>query len=106
MPKFKKVAKLNDIRPGQRKLVEVDGYIVALFNIDGKICAIEDICTHDGGPLAEGAIVRPGVIACPRHGAEFDICSGAALTLPAFEPASTFDVKVENGAIYVESYFS
>lgn len=106
MPKFKKVAKLKEVPPGQRKLVEVDGFVVALFNLDGKICAIEDMCTHDGGPLAEGEIVHPGVIACPRHGAQFDICSGAALTLPAVEPANTFEVKVEGGNIYVESYFS
>ncbi|MBX7237614.1 MAG: non-heme iron oxygenase ferredoxin subunit [Caldilineales bacterium] len=106
MPKFKKVAKLKEVPPGRRKLVEVDGFVVALFNIDGAICAIEDVCTHDGGPLAEGQIVRPGVIACPRHGAEFDLCTGAALTLPAFEPANTFEVKVEGGSIYVESYFS
>lgn len=106
MPKFKKVAKLKELLPGQRKLVEVDGFVVALFNIDGAICAIEDVCTHDGGPLAEGQIVRPGVIACPRHGAEFDLCTGAALSLPAFEPANTFEVKVEGGVIYVESYFS
>lgn len=106
MPKFIKVAKLKELPPGQRKLVEVDGFVVALFNVDGAICAIEDVCTHDGGPLAEGAIVRPGVIVCPRHGAEFDLCTGAALTLPAFEPANTFEVKVEGGNVYVESYFS
>lgn len=106
MQKFKKVANLKEIPPGRRKLVEVDGFVVALFNINGAICAIEDVCTHDGGPLAEGEIIRPGVIACPRHGAEFEICSGAALTLPAFEAAKTFEVKVENGSIFVESYFS
>lgn len=106
MTKFVKVAKLKDIPPGSRKLVEVDGLVVALFNLDGRICAIEDMCTHDGGPLAEGDIVRPGVIACPRHGAEFDICTGAALTLPAVEPARTFTVKVEKDTVYVEKPFA
>jgi len=105
MPKFKKVAKLADVLPGGRKLVEVDGSLVALFNVDGAICAIEDVCTHDGGPLAEGEIVRPGVIACPRHGAEFSLCTGKALTLPAFAPARTFEVKVEGAHIYVLSEF-
>ena len=106
MPGFVKMATLDELPPGSAKEVEHEGRIYALFNIDGAICAIEDVCTHDGGPLAEGQIVRPGVIACPRHGAEFDLCTGAALTLPAFEPANTFEVKVEGGSIYVESYFS
>ncbi len=102
MSKFKKVAKTTELPPGSRKIVDVDGYVVALFNVDGEICAIEDVCTHDGGPLAEGAIVRPGVIACPRHGAEFELCTGRALTLPAYEPARTFAIKVEGGHIYIE----
>lgn len=106
MPKFIKVAKLKDIPPGERKLVEVDGFVVALFNVEGSICAIEDACTHDGGPLAAGDVVRPGVIACPRHGAEFDLCTGKALTMPAVEAANTFAVKVEGGNVFVESYFS
>jgi 3-phenylpropionate/trans-cinnamate dioxygenase ferredoxin subunit len=105
MSNFVKVAILSDLPVGSRKLVEVDGVVVALFNVDGEICAVEDICTHDGGPLAEGDIVRPGVIACPRHGAEFDLCSGAALTMPAFEPVDSFDVKIEGDDILVESYF-
>ena len=103
MPRFIKVAKLAELTPRQRKLIEVDGFVVALFNIDGHICAIEDVCTHDGGPLAEGELVSPGVIACPRHGAQFNVCTGAALTLPAFEPANTFAVKVEGDDVYVES---
>ena len=105
MPDFVKVATLSELPPGARKVVEVDGFAVALFNVDGEICAIEDACTHDGGPLADGDIVRPGVIACPRHGAEFDICTGKALTLPAIEPADTFEVKIEGDDILVESYF-
>lgn len=105
MAKFKKVAKISEVPSGGRKLVEVDGSVVALFNVDGAICAIEDVCTHDGGPLAEGEIVRPGVIACPRHGAEFNLCTGEALTLPAFAPARTFEVKVEGAYIYVLSEF-
>ena len=86
-------------------MVEVDGFAVALFNVDGEICAIEDACTHDGRPLADGDIVRPGVIACPRHGAQFDVCTGEALTLPAIEPADTFEVRIEGDDILVESYF-
>ena len=105
MSHFVKAATLSELPPGARKLVEVDGFVVALFNVDGEICAIEDVCTHDGGPVAEGEIVRPGVIACPRHGAEFDLCTGAALTFPAIEAVGTFEVKVEGDDVFVESYY-
>lgn len=105
MPEFIKVATLKELPVGGRKVVEVDGIAVALFNIDGKICAIEDVCTHDGNPLADGDMVEPGVIACARHGAQFNVCSGKALTLPAFEDVDAFEVKIEGEAIFVESYF-
>ena len=105
MSNYIKVARLSELPPGARKIIEVDGVSVAVFNIGGTICAIEDICTHDGGPLAEGELVAPGVIACPRHGARFDVCSGKALTLPAFEDVNAFDVQVNGDDILVESYF-
>ncbi|MCO6452424.1 MAG: non-heme iron oxygenase ferredoxin subunit [Caldilineales bacterium] len=105
MSNFVKVATLSELPAGGRKIVEVDGITVALFNLDGRICAIEDVCTHDSGPLAEGEFVSPGVIACPRHGARFDVCTGKALSLPAFEDVDIFEVKVEGDDILVESYY-
>lgn len=105
MTDFVKVATLAELPAGARKIVEVDGFLVALFNVEGEICAIEDICTHDGGPLAEGDLVAPGIIACPRHGAQFELCTGKALTLPAFEDVETFEVKIEGEDVYVESLY-
>ena len=102
MTDFVKVADLQEIPPGGSKLVEVDTVRVALFNLDGAIHAIEDVCTHDGGQLVEGTVVNGCEVQCPRHGARFDIRTGAAVRFPAFEPTQTYPVRVENGAIWIQ----
>jgi 3-phenylpropionate/trans-cinnamate dioxygenase ferredoxin subunit len=103
MPRYVKVARADEIPPGEKKIVEVDGLLVVLVNLDGEFYAIEDVCTHDGGPLGEGELEGHELI-CPRHGARFDVRTGDALTLPAFEPAPTYEVRLENGDVLVESY--
>ena len=103
MPRYVKVARADEIPPGEKKIVEVDGLLVVLVNLDGEFYAIEDVCTHDGGPLGEGKLDGHQLI-CPRHGARFDVRTGDALTLPAFEPAPTYEVRLENGDVLVESY--
>jgi 3-phenylpropionate/trans-cinnamate dioxygenase ferredoxin subunit len=103
MPKFVKVARADEIQPGEKKIVEVDGLLVVLVNLDGEFYAIEDVCTHDGGPLGEGELEGSELI-CPRHGARFDVRTGDALTLPAFEPAPTYEVRLEDGDVLVETY--
>lgn len=102
MANFVKVARIAELPPGTRKIVEVDGVEVVLVNLSGTVYALEDICTHDGGPLGEGALEGCQLI-CPRHGARFDVRTGAALTMPASEAAPTYAVRVENGDILVES---
>ena len=96
---------MEEISPGERLLVEVEGVRIAIFNLDGSFFAIEDVCTHDGGPLVEGEILDGSQVQCPRHGARFDIRSGAALCMPAFEPTPTYEVRVEDGEVYVEPPF-
>ncbi len=105
MEGFYRAATPDEIPPGERKLVEIDNVRVAIFNLDGEYYAIEDVCTHDGGPLVEGEILNGSEVQCPRHGARFDIRTGAALSMPAFAPTETFEVRVEDGAIWVESPF-
>ena len=100
MSEFFKVAKVSELPPGVKKLVEVDGMPVALFNVDGQFYAIEDVCTHDGGPLAEGELDGEEV-ECPRHGARFNVRTGEALCMPAVEPVECYQIKVENGEILV-----
>jgi 3-phenylpropionate/trans-cinnamate dioxygenase ferredoxin subunit len=102
MTEFVKIAKVADIDDGQRLLIEVDDVIVAVFNVGGRFYCIEDVCTHDGGPVAEGEM-DGFEIECPRHGALFDIRDGSALTMPAVVPVPTYQVKVEGDDIYVES---
>ena len=105
MEDFVRVAATEDLPPGERLLVELEGIRIALFNLDGEFYAIEDVCTHDGGPLVEGEILDGGQVECPRHGARFDIRIGEALSMPAFEPTPSYDVQVDGGDIYVEKPF-
>jgi 3-phenylpropionate/trans-cinnamate dioxygenase ferredoxin subunit len=101
--KFVKVGRADELTPGEKKIYEADGILVVVINLDGEYYCVEDVCTHDGGPLGEGAL-DDGQIICPRHGSRFDVRTGDALTLPAFEPVPTYQVRVENGDLLVESY--
>ncbi len=102
MAEFVKVAKISEVPPGTRKLVDFEEVTVAIFNLDGQFYCIEDVCTHDGGPVAEGELDGFS-IECPRHGALFDIRDGAVLSMPAVTPVPTYEVKVEGDDIFVES---
>jgi 3-phenylpropionate/trans-cinnamate dioxygenase ferredoxin subunit len=96
------IAKRSDIPPGTAKRVEVDGVEVLLCNVDGELYAVEDVCTHDGGQLDQG-VLEDNIIECPRHGATFDVRTGAALTLPATEPLPTYRVRVEGDDVFIET---
>lgn len=94
------VAQAADLGPGDREVLDIEGYWIAVFNVDGRYYAFEDTCTHDDGPLAEGEL-HGFEIECPRHGARFDIRTGAALTPPAVKPTRRFDTRVQDGAVQV-----
>jgi 3-phenylpropionate/trans-cinnamate dioxygenase ferredoxin subunit len=96
------VGRTESIAPGDYAQVEIDDRLVAVFNIDGRFYAIEDVCTHDGGELAGGAI-EGDVVICPRHGARFCLRTGAALTAPAYEPVRTYATRVNDGVVEVSS---
>jgi 3-phenylpropionate/trans-cinnamate dioxygenase ferredoxin subunit len=85
---------------GSVSLVDVEGSEVAVFNIGGEYYAIEDVCTHDGGTLAEGE-VQGFEIECPRHGARFDLRSGRVTAAPAYEDISTFQVRIHEARVQV-----
>jgi len=101
MPRYVKVARADEIPPGEKKIVEVDGLLVVLVNLDGEFYAIEDVCTHDGGPLGEGELEGHELI-CPRHGARFDVRTGDVLRLPAPVPVPTYQVRVRGDDILVD----
>ncbi len=100
MTRFFTVAQVEEIGPGQREVFDVNDTYVAVFNVGGVYYAIEDICTHDDGPLVEGD-VEGFEIECPRHGARFDIRTGQVTQMPAVEPVRWFPVRVEGNAIQV-----
>ncbi len=100
MGQFVKLASVEDLPPGSAREVEHEGRIFALFNVDGQISAIDGICPHQGGPLAEG-VVEGTIVTCPWHGWQFDVQTGQS-TLGKGLRQSTFEIKVEDGQILVE----
>ena len=102
MSEFVSVAKTSEIPDPGSLLVEVGERLVVLIHAAGHYYALDDICTHDGGPLSEGPIdPEAKTIACPRHGAKFDIKTGAALTMPATRPTRSHEVKVRGDQVFV-----
>ncbi len=100
MADWVRVATVSELEPGTFRVVDVDDVMIAVFNIDGAFYAIEDVCTHDYETLTGGP-VNGCEITCPRHGARFNIKTGEALCAPAYEPVSTFPVRVEDGVVQV-----
>ena len=101
MAEFVTVANTSEISPGQAKAVEVKGAPVAIFNVGGTYYAIEDTCSHVGGPLSEGA-VEGTTVNCPWHGAQFDLASGKVLAPPAASGVKSYKVCVEGSEIKLE----
>jgi 3-phenylpropionate/trans-cinnamate dioxygenase ferredoxin component len=97
------VCPVSELPPGQMKLVEWEDVEIGVFNCAGTLYAIEDRCSHDDGPLAEGPFDESKcTVECPRHGSLFDLRSGKPLTLPAYQPVDTFTVIVEDDTIKLE----
>ncbi|HEX6828095.1 MAG TPA: non-heme iron oxygenase ferredoxin subunit [Burkholderiales bacterium] len=94
------VAPASELAPGSHRVVDADGVQVAVFNVDGELLAVEDVCSHDGGDLA-GGTVEGDVVVCPRHGARFCLRTGAVLGPPAYEDIRSFPVRVEAGVVQV-----
>jgi 3-phenylpropionate/trans-cinnamate dioxygenase ferredoxin subunit len=94
---------VDELPPGAVKIVREGGLSVGVFNANGSLYAIEDRCSHDDGPLAEGDFdAQSCIVVCPRHGAEFDVTTGKPRTLPAYLPVPTYPVRVEDGRIKLE----
>jgi metal-sulfur cluster biosynthetic enzyme/nitrite reductase/ring-hydroxylating ferredoxin subunit len=100
MTDFVPVAKTSDLSDPGQMLIEVEDRIVVMFHVGGEYFCIDDVCTHDGGPLSEGRL-DDHAIACPRHGAKFDIRSGKALTMPATVDTAAHEVKISGDDILV-----
>ncbi len=96
-----RVCAVDDIPEGEVRVVDCDGRSLAMSNVDGELFAIDNVCTHDDGPLGEGQLLRGRVI-CPRHGAAFDAKTGKVLTLPAVRDVAAYAVTVEGDDVLVE----
>lgn len=99
MSDWVEVGSRDELLPGEFKVVWDEDTPIAVYNIDGDFYAIEDTCTHDGGDLAGGEVFGFEV-ECPRHGARFDVRTGAVTQAPAVTPIASFPVKEENGRIW------
>jgi 3-phenylpropionate/trans-cinnamate dioxygenase ferredoxin component len=100
MSDWVKVAEVGEIPPGETKLVDVDGGMVLVCNVDGEYHAIDDMCTHDGGTLSDGTVQGEEIV-CPRHAARFNIRTGEVTAPPAFEPVHVFPLRIRGDAIEV-----
>ena len=100
MTTWQTVAKLSDIPPEKVAVFQVDDHDVAVCNVGGQFYAIDDLCTHDGGSLDQGELDE-AEIECPRHGARFDVRTGAATQLPAFQAVETHEVRLDGETIQV-----
>ncbi len=101
MSDFVRVCKVSDIPDPGKEVFEMEDEFVVLFHVDGEFHALDDCCTHDGGPLGEG-ILEGFKITCPRHGAQFDVRTGQALTMPAVRSTACHEVKVEGDDVFIK----
>ncbi|WP_283744332.1 non-heme iron oxygenase ferredoxin subunit [Sideroxydans sp. CL21] len=95
------VSNIDELTLSTRRVVDVEGINVAVFNLGGEYFAIKDECPHDGGVLSNGELDGE-VIICPRHGARFSIRTGTVLGPPAYEDLITFPVRISQGKVQVE----
>ncbi|MDZ4848189.1 MAG: non-heme iron oxygenase ferredoxin subunit [Pirellulaceae bacterium] len=98
---FKAACSVSDLKPGVPFTVELDDRFVVLVKLDNDIYCIDDICTHDGGTLGDGT-VDDFSLACPRHGAKFDVRTGEAITMPATEATASHEVKIVDNTVYIK----
>lgn len=101
MPVFVKVAKSSEIPAGTAKLVEVAGKQIAVFQVGGRFYALDNNCTHVGGPLSEGE-VQDLTVECPWHGAQFSLETGQALRAPARGDVASYQVRQQGEDLEVE----
>jgi 3-phenylpropionate/trans-cinnamate dioxygenase ferredoxin component len=95
---FLDVVPADQVPPGERIFVEVEGRSAVIFNIAGELFAIGDVCSHDDGPVGDGDL-EGFAITCPRHGAQFDVRTGHVLQMPAVVDIPAYPVRIQNGII-------
>jgi 3-phenylpropionate/trans-cinnamate dioxygenase ferredoxin subunit len=97
---FIPVGLVEEVKQGGRLFLEIDEKPIVILNINGQFYAIADVCSHDDGPVGEGALEGFEII-CPRHGARFDIRTGKVLALPAFVDIPAYPVRLVGDQIEI-----
>ncbi|HAZ61248.1 MAG TPA: ferredoxin [Gammaproteobacteria bacterium] len=100
MSDWQDVCGIEELKDGERRLVDLHGVAVVVVRVDGQWFAIEDVCSHDGDSLGDGPLEGDRIV-CPRHGARFCLRTGAALTPPAYEPVAVFALRLADGRVQV-----
>jgi len=95
---YVEIGPAEELPPGERLFVDVEGRSIVIFNIAGTFFSIADVCSHDDGPVGEGDL-RDYTISCPRHGAEFDVRTGRVLQMPAVIDIPAYPIRVVDGMI-------
>lgn len=95
---YLEIAPASELPPGERLFVEIEGQPIVIFNIAGQYFSIADVCSHDDGPVGEGAL-EGYAITCPRHGAQFDVRTGKVLQMPAVVDIPAYPVKIVDGIL-------
>ncbi len=95
---FLEIAPASELPPGERLFVEIEGKPIVIFNIAGQYFSIADVCSHDDGPVGEGAL-EGYRITCPRHGAQFDVRTGKVMAMPAVVDIPAYPVRVVDGML-------
>lgn len=98
---FVTIAKVSDIPEGEARVAKLDDLRLAVCKVEGKIFVIDDTCTHDDGPLGAGTLEGHAIV-CPRHGAKFDVRTGAVLSMPAAFPVKAYKSQVVGDDIQVD----
>ena len=98
---FIEAGKAGELAPGAMKRIDVRGRRILLANVDGRLCAVDDTCTHEEASLSTG-VLRGELVKCPLHGSRFNVCTGKALEEPAEEDLRTYPVRLEGDRILID----
>ena len=100
---FVEAAKADEIRPGTMKRIELQGRRILLANVNGRLCAVDDTCTHEDASLSTG-FLNGELIKCPLHGSRFNVRTGEALEEPAEAALRTYPVRLEGERILIDMH--
>jgi len=97
---FIEAGKAGELAPGSMKRIDFRGLRILLANVDGRLCAVDDTCTHEEASLSTG-VLNGELVKCPLHGSRFNVCTGKALEEPAEEDLRTYPVRLEGDRILI-----